>query len=140
MGTRQLITVLEHIVAQRFDEKLIREKNGHLARDVLEAWMVEVVDEMFLKLVLGWWKSGKSLERVRKDDCFGCFIFGALTEPTFPSLGLSRSPSTCAQAGGVSSWPWRCSHGSTRRAGREKRGGGACGGSAWEDGNGARAF
>ena len=38
MGTRQLITVLEHIVAQRFDEKLIREKNGHLARDVLDAW------------------------------------------------------------------------------------------------------
>ena len=36
MGTRQLITVLEHIVAQRFDEKLIREKNGHLARDVLD--------------------------------------------------------------------------------------------------------
>ena len=38
MGTRQLITVLEHIVAQRFDEKLIREKNGHLARDVLDTW------------------------------------------------------------------------------------------------------
>ncbi|CAJ1421534.1 unnamed protein product [Effrenium voratum] len=36
VGTRQLITVLEHIVAQRFDEKLIREKNGHLARDVLD--------------------------------------------------------------------------------------------------------
>eukprot|EP00435_Cladocopium_sp_Y103_P021909 s3083_g5.t1 len=39
VGTRQLITVLEHIVAQRFDEKLIREKNGHLARDVLETWL-----------------------------------------------------------------------------------------------------
>ena len=35
VGTKQLITVLEHIVRQRFDEKLIREKNGHLARDVL---------------------------------------------------------------------------------------------------------
>ena len=40
MGTRQLTTVLEHIVRQRFDEKLIREKNGHLARDVLESWLV----------------------------------------------------------------------------------------------------
>ncbi|CAE7223281.1 spoVK [Symbiodinium microadriaticum] len=36
VGTKQLITVLEHIVRQRFDEKLIREKNGHLARDVLD--------------------------------------------------------------------------------------------------------
>eukprot|EP00928_Gymnodinium_smaydae_P088713 TRINITY_DN72776_c0_g1_i1.p1 TRINITY_DN72776_c0_g1~~TRINITY_DN72776_c0_g1_i1.p1 ORF type:complete len:1670 (+),score=274.26 TRINITY_DN72776_c0_g1_i1:66-5075(+) len=36
VGTPQLVTVLEHIVRQRFDEQLIREKNGHLARDVLD--------------------------------------------------------------------------------------------------------
>ncbi|CAE7902736.1 spoVK [Symbiodinium microadriaticum] len=40
VGTKQLITVLEHIVRQRFDEKLIREKNGHLARDVLVSGIV----------------------------------------------------------------------------------------------------
>ena len=28
-------------MAQRFDEKLIREKNGHLARDVLDTWHME---------------------------------------------------------------------------------------------------
>lgn len=28
-------------MAQRFDEKLIREKNGHLARDVLDTWQME---------------------------------------------------------------------------------------------------
>lgn len=36
VGTPQLVTVLEHIIRQRFDEKLIREKNSHLARDVLD--------------------------------------------------------------------------------------------------------
>ncbi|CAE8651382.1 unnamed protein product, partial [Polarella glacialis] len=36
VGTPQLVTVLEHIVRQRFDDKLIKEKNGHLARDVLD--------------------------------------------------------------------------------------------------------
>ena len=27
VGTSQLVTVLEHIIRQRFDEKMIREKN-----------------------------------------------------------------------------------------------------------------
>eukprot|EP00927_Polykrikos_kofoidii_P040267 TRINITY_DN34456_c0_g1_i1.p1 TRINITY_DN34456_c0_g1~~TRINITY_DN34456_c0_g1_i1.p1 ORF type:complete len:1702 (-),score=292.40 TRINITY_DN34456_c0_g1_i1:339-5444(-) len=35
-GTPQIVTVLEHIVRQRFDEALIREKNAHLAQDILE--------------------------------------------------------------------------------------------------------
>eukprot|EP00929_Paragymnodinium_shiwhaense_P059543 TRINITY_DN29823_c0_g1_i1.p1 TRINITY_DN29823_c0_g1~~TRINITY_DN29823_c0_g1_i1.p1 ORF type:complete len:1556 (+),score=419.81 TRINITY_DN29823_c0_g1_i1:134-4801(+) len=36
VGTPQLVTVLEHIVRQRFDDALIREKNSHLAKDVLD--------------------------------------------------------------------------------------------------------
>lgn len=58
VGTRQLITVLEHIVAQRFDEKLIREKNGHLARDVLDLAISRKNDRT-------WQESLDSAERFR---------------------------------------------------------------------------
>ena len=58
VGTRQLITVLEHIVAQRFDEKLIREKNGHLARDVLDLAISRKNDRT-------WAESLDSVERFR---------------------------------------------------------------------------
>ena len=58
VGTRQLITVLEHIVAQRFDEKLIREKNGHLARDVLETWWQFGFPKALLLTTGRWFKLG----------------------------------------------------------------------------------
>lgn len=35
VGTTQLVTVLEHIVRQRFDDQLIRLRNGYLAKDML---------------------------------------------------------------------------------------------------------
>jgi len=36
VGTNEIIIVLENIVRQRFDEGLIREKNAHLAKDILD--------------------------------------------------------------------------------------------------------
>ncbi|CAK0815826.1 unnamed protein product [Prorocentrum cordatum] len=36
VGTPDLVTVLEHIIREKFDEQLIREKNCHLAKDVLD--------------------------------------------------------------------------------------------------------
>eukprot|EP00929_Paragymnodinium_shiwhaense_P084266 TRINITY_DN45038_c0_g1_i1.p1 TRINITY_DN45038_c0_g1~~TRINITY_DN45038_c0_g1_i1.p1 ORF type:complete len:1715 (-),score=390.58 TRINITY_DN45038_c0_g1_i1:162-5306(-) len=36
IGTPELVTVLEHVVRQQFDEKVMQDKNGHLVNDVLE--------------------------------------------------------------------------------------------------------
>eukprot|EP00931_Biecheleriopsis_adriatica_P119606 TRINITY_DN9482_c0_g1_i1.p1 TRINITY_DN9482_c0_g1~~TRINITY_DN9482_c0_g1_i1.p1 ORF type:complete len:1700 (-),score=447.62 TRINITY_DN9482_c0_g1_i1:54-5153(-) len=58
VGTPQLVTVIEHIVRQRFDEKLIREKNAHLAKDVLDLAISRKNDRT-------WDESLDSVERFR---------------------------------------------------------------------------
>jgi len=58
VGTPELVTVLEHIVRQRFDDALINEKNGHLANDVLDLAISRKNDRT-------WMESLDSAERFR---------------------------------------------------------------------------